>query len=103
MRNKRAEVAKTIRDLAAKQNPNKKFDFPPLNFTAESGSGYTDDEDNSDEDSFAPMKRNATLIKVGAGKNSTPTKIPPGMQFSNLIRFQTMFLPFEGFFISILP
>ena len=43
-KNKRAEIAGVIRELAAKQHPKKTFDFPELIFTPQSGSGYTDDE-----------------------------------------------------------
>jgi hypothetical protein len=79
VRNKRSQVAKIIRDLSLKQFPAKKFEFPPIIFTPESGSGYSDEDDNSDEEGFlASIKRNATtIIKVGS-KNSTPTKLPPG-------------------------
>ena len=45
MRNKRAEIAKIIRDLAKEQNKDKTINFPNLIFTPVSGSGYTDDED----------------------------------------------------------
>ncbi len=87
VRNKRSDIAKTIRELAAKQYPAKKFEFPPIVFTPESGSGYTDEEENSEEDNgggcFSGLKRNPTLIKVMGGppanKNSTPTKFPSGI------------------------
>ena len=82
VKNKRSEIAKLIRDLAEKQNPNKKFDFPELQPPPEFGSGYTDDEDNDDNEpgSFAAVKRNTQMVKVGFGqKTSTPTKLPPGI------------------------
>ena len=49
MRNKRSEIAKIIRDLAMEQNKDgKEIDFPALTFTPDSGSGYTDDEGDSE-------------------------------------------------------
>lgn len=50
MRNKRSEIARIIRDLAIEQNkdPSKTIDFPPLTFTPDSGSGYTDDEGDNE-------------------------------------------------------
>merc|ERR1712051_175410 len=49
MRNKRSDIAKIIRDLAMEQNKDgKEFDFPQLTFTPDSGSGYTDDEGDSE-------------------------------------------------------
>ena len=45
MRNKRHDIAKLIRELAAEQHKDKKINFPPINFTPTEGSGYTDDED----------------------------------------------------------
>ena len=51
MKNKRAVIAKTIRDLAKDQYPEKKLIFPNLVFAPESGSGYTDDEDEDSKSS----------------------------------------------------
>ena len=49
MRNKRSDIAKIIRDLAMEQNKDgKEIDFPALTFTPDSGSGYTDDEGDSE-------------------------------------------------------
>ena len=71
MRTKRADIGKIIRDLAAEQNPKQKISFPVLCFTPESGSGYTDDED---EDSIPAATK---LIKPGGLRlvktTSTPT------------------------------
>lgn len=50
-RTKRSEIAKLIRELAAKQFPGKKFNFPELSFQPVSGSGYTTNEDNTSDDS----------------------------------------------------
>jgi hypothetical protein len=52
MRQKRSEIATIIRNLALQQNKDKKFDFPDLVFTPDSGSGYTDDEDGDDSGSL---------------------------------------------------
>lgn len=84
VKNKRGEIAKLIRELAVKQSPEKNFMFPELLPPPDRGSGYTDDENDSDNDEPGPMsavaKRNATLVKVGMGlKSSTPTKLPPGI------------------------
>lgn len=49
VKHKRAKIAEIIRDLAIKQNPEKKFQFPTLEFVG-IGSGYTDDEDDEMED-----------------------------------------------------
>jgi hypothetical protein len=105
VRKKRSDIASLIRDLAAKQFPNKKFVFPELLFTPESGSGYTDDEDMSDDDAkFPVVKRNPALIKVGtiggAAKAPTPTKLPPGVDF---IHFKNPFLSFLSIFILFFP
>ena len=54
VKNKRSEIAKLIRDLASEQHPDKKFSFPNLVFTPESGSGYTDDEDEEDLEKEVP-------------------------------------------------
>ena len=48
MRNKRSDIAKIIQNLATEQNKDKVIDFPPLTFTPDSGSGYTDDEGDSE-------------------------------------------------------
>ena len=45
MRTKRAKIAEIIRNLAEEQHKNK-IQFPSLVFTPDSGSGYTDDEDD---------------------------------------------------------
>ena len=49
VKHKRAKIAEIIRNLAAKQNPDKKLHFPQLEFIG-MGSGYTDDEDDDDMD-----------------------------------------------------
>jgi len=84
VKNKRGEIAKLIRELAVKQSPEKNFAFPELLPPPDRGSGYTDDENDSDDNEPGPMsavaKRNATLVKVGLGlKSGTPTKLPPGI------------------------
>ena len=62
VKHKRGKIAEIIRDLAAKQNPDKKFQFPPMDFIG-MGSGYTDDED---EDEFD-----------GADSDDLESAIPP--------------------------
>lgn len=49
VKHKRANIAEIIRDLATKQNPEKKFNFPTLEFVG-IGSGYTDDEEDDTDD-----------------------------------------------------
>merc|ERR1712029_951137 len=48
VKNKRSRIAKTIRELAAEQHPDKKFMFPELVFSSLQGSGCTDDEDDDE-------------------------------------------------------
>ena len=48
MKNKRANMARIIRELAQEQNPDKKFNFPDIEFTG-TQSGYTDDDDDMDD------------------------------------------------------
>ena len=54
---KRSEIADVIRELAAKQHPKKQFEFPELIFTPQSGSGYTDDEDDDSDMDESSMPR----------------------------------------------
>ena len=74
MRNKRSEIAKIIRDLAEKQNKDKKISFPQLTFTPESGSGYTDDED-SDEKSVKPLMKTPKFFVKTSTPSSTTTRV----------------------------
>ena len=57
MRSKRSDIAKIIRELTEQQNPKLKIDFPIIGFTPDSGSGYTDDEDDTS------FKSNSILLK----------------------------------------
>ena len=41
-------MARIIRELAQEQNPDKKFNFPDIEFTG-TQSGYTDDDDDMDD------------------------------------------------------
>ena len=70
MRKKRAEIATIIRDLSAQQLKDKKINFPNLVFTPESGSGYTDDEDESTNGK--PLLKSKFLVKTASGP-MTPT------------------------------
>ena len=78
MRHKRADIAKIIRELTVKQHKEKKITFPNLTFTQESGSGYTDDEDE-DGAPLASNNKAKLLMKAatsaaasnGAGSSST--------------------------------
>ena len=49
VKHKRAKIAEIIRNLAISQNPDKKFNFPALEFVG-IGSGYSDDDDDEDMD-----------------------------------------------------
>merc|ERR1712051_1040117 len=76
MRNKRSDIAKIIRDLAMEQNKDgKEFDFPQLTFTPDSGSGYTDDEGDSEMKSATSkvlMKTpNRFMVKSNAPTTTT--------------------------------
>ena len=84
MRNKRHDIAKLIRELAAEQHKDKKINFPPINFTPTEGSGYTDDEDDgngssSSSSGIGSMMTNkllGTKTKFLVGKpNTTGTRV----------------------------
>ena len=65
MREKRSHIAEIIRKLATEQNPKLKIEFPKIVFTPDSGSGYTDDEE---ENSISLSKQAKPKFFV---KNST--------------------------------
>ena len=71
MRNKRAEIAKIIRNLAGEQNKDKNLEFPELSFTPVSGSGYSDDE-NEDSDKMTKPQNPKFFVKSG-GANTLAT------------------------------
>ena len=48
VKHKREKIAEIIRNLAVTQNPDKKFNFPALEFVGV-GAGYSDDEDDDDD------------------------------------------------------
>ena len=63
VKHKREKIAEIIRELASKQNPEKKFHFPTLEFVGV-GSGYTDDEDfdaNNAEGGDGTVTEQATM------------------------------------------
>jgi hypothetical protein len=70
MRNKRSDIAKIIRNLAEEQNAKQKISFPPLTFTPESGSGYTDDEDEDSKPVNKALKAPKFFVKSSTN-NST--------------------------------
>ena len=73
MRSKRSDIAKIIRELTGKQNPKLNVDFPNIAFTPESGSGYTDDEDESGSNSILikPAKPKF-FVKSSSASSSSP-------------------------------
>ena len=80
VKHKREKIAEIIRELASKQNPEKKFHFPTLEFVGV-GSGYTDDEeeDLNDDDKETPQTQTTTaspssalLVPVAKSSSSLP-------------------------------
>ena len=69
MKHKRAKIAEIIRDLATKQNPEKKFNFPTLEFVG-IGSGYTDDEED-DMDDIGNSKELGPLNRIPSNTTSS--------------------------------
>ena len=80
VKHKREKIAEIIRELASKQNPEKKFHFPTLEFVGV-GSGYSDDEeeDLKDDDKETPQTQTTTvspssalLVPVAESASSLP-------------------------------
>jgi hypothetical protein len=69
-RTKRSDIAKLIRELAAKQFPGKKFNFPNLLFQPVSGSGYTTNEDDSTDDGELESEK-STKVSAGTSLKSS--------------------------------
>jgi len=91
---KRNHIAGLIRDLAAKQNPEKEFHYPDLDFFNAEKDDDSDDEDDSYEGDRRPQQQqqqnlqivgaNNSLMRISAGSSSssrlmvTPAKQGPG-------------------------
>ena len=80
VKHKREKIAEIIRELASKQNPEKKFHFPTLEFVGV-GSGYTDDEEDdlNDDDKETPQTQTTTaspssalLVPVAKSSSALP-------------------------------
>lgn len=74
VKHKRAKIAELIRDLATKQNPEKKFNFPTLEFVG-IGSGYSDDEED-DTDDIANTKEPGPLHLIPANTTASLVATP---------------------------
>ena len=72
MREKRSFIAKIIRDLATEQNPKQKIEFPNITFTPDSGSGYTDDEE---ENSISLSKQAKPKFFVKSNSTTAPPRV----------------------------
>lgn len=79
MRSKRSDIAKIIRELTDQQNAKLNIDFPTIGFTPDSGSGYTDDEDNESGGSnsilMKPVMKPKFFVKSASASSPATTRV----------------------------